>query len=92
MTSAIPPDKYFTHNETLDGVPVEVASYRVCARFSARVMTIDPRTTIGRGQGDTRREAERAALESASFTLKLRGATDAMRQCTEQITGRRGAK
>ena len=92
MMSAISLDQCFTHDETLDGVPVEVASYRVCARFSGRVMTIDPRTTIGRGQGDTRREAERAALESASLTLKLRGATESMRQCTKQLTGRRGPK
>ena len=76
----------------MEGKVVGVASYKVGARFCARVDNVDSGAVIGRGQGPTREDAEREALESAALTLKLRDASSAMRRSVESLPTNRGNK
>lgn len=82
-------NEYEKRTTEIDGVTVGLSSYRVGKRFSARIDNIDPGAIIGRGQGATRDEAEREAMESAALTLKLRDAARAMRQSAQRLPGRR---
>ncbi len=83
---------YLKRTDTIDGHAVGIESYKVGARYSARVDNIDPGAVIGRGQGATRREAEELAVESARLTLSLRSASEAMRRSAESLPGKRGPK
>jgi hypothetical protein len=91
MTQA-PANEYQKRMDTLDGHPVGIESYKVGARYSARVDNVDPGAIIGRAQGATRREAEDLALESARLTLSLRDASIAMRRSAESLPKNRGTK
>jgi hypothetical protein len=71
---------------------VGVESYKVGARFAARVDNVDPGAVIGRGQGATREEAEQVALEAAALTLQLRDATQSMRRTAEVLPAKRSGK
>ncbi len=87
-----PGNDYLKRSDTLDGQPVGVESYKVGARYSARVDNVDPGAVIGRGQGATRLEAEQLALESARLTLNLRNASLAMRKSAESLPAHRQTK
>jgi hypothetical protein len=87
-----PGSEYQKRADVIEGRPVGVASYKVGARFCARVDNVDPGAVIGRGQGATRAEAEEQALESAALTLHLRDASEAMRRSAELLPKNRGTK
>lgn len=67
------------------GVDVRVTSYPVGQRFSCRVDNIDPGTIIGRGMGDTRDQAEHAALQSAQTKLELMDSQAALRRSVAEL-------
>ena len=84
--------EYSKRSVTLEGQLVGLESYKVGGRYSARVDNVDPGAIIGRGQGVTRLEAERVALESASLTLRLRNSATAMRKSAESLQSTRNTK
>ena len=49
----------------LSGWPARVRSYRIGARWHARVDNVSPGATVARGNGATREEAEEDALAAA---------------------------
>ncbi len=67
---------------------VRVRSYPVGKKFSCRVDNVDPGSTIGRGLGDTREEAEQVALAAAELSLQL---TASQRALSQRIAGMRSA-
>jgi len=85
-------NEYSKRTETIGGRAVGLTSYKVGARYCARVDNVDPGAIIGRGQGATRAEAEQQAIESAALTLNLRDASQAMRRSAELLPTNRGTK
>lgn len=63
---------------TLEGVSVQVTSYRIGERFSCTVDNIDPGAVIGRGSGPDRDTAEEAATNQASMKLCLSQASQSL--------------
>jgi hypothetical protein len=70
---------------TTVGVLLTVQSYRVGARWAAKVETADVGNSIGRGSGDTRAAAEAAAIESAKLVLEMRSAGAAFRTSAHRL-------
>lgn len=70
---------------TIGQVELTVQSYRVGARWAAKVETADAGNSIGRGSGDTREAAEASALESARLVLDMRSAADAFRTSASRL-------
>lgn len=56
-------------NQTLDGWPIGVVSYKIGDRWICKVDNVSPGAIIARGDGPTREEAEREALEKAGARL-----------------------
>jgi hypothetical protein len=69
----------------LGGVEVNIQSYRVGARWAAKVETADVGNSIGRGSGDTRESAEAAAIDSAKLVLDMRSAAAAFRTSANRL-------
>ncbi len=92
MSDAATSPEYLKRSELLEGKAVGVTSYKVGTRYCARVDNVDPGTVIGRGQGATRTEAEKEALDSAALTLMLRASSNAMRRSAESLPTNRGNK
>lgn len=59
------------HSEVreIQGVKISVTSYQIGARYFCHVANLDPGATIARGQGESREEAEEAALSKATRRL-----------------------
>jgi hypothetical protein len=58
-----------------------VTSYQVGKRFSARADNVNPGANIGRGMGNTREDAELAALTTAAGRLGVRMTESELRAC-----------
>ena len=63
------PEGYQRRRSELGGWPVGVVSYRLGERYVCEVDNVSPGAHIARGEGATREEAERAALETAERRL-----------------------
>jgi hypothetical protein len=59
------PAELASRRETVAAFQVNVTSYRLGDVWHARVDNIDPGAVVARGQGATREEAERQALDRA---------------------------
>jgi hypothetical protein len=68
----------------LAGVDVAVQSYRVGARWAAKVETTDVGNSLGRAQGDTRETAEAGAMDAATVVLELRHASAAFKNSAQR--------
>lgn len=64
-------DGYASHRERVGEHPVRVASYRLGGNWYASVDDLDPVATLSRAHGESREEAERAAMERAAERLAL---------------------
>jgi hypothetical protein len=69
----------------LEGVEVQVSSYRIGERFSCTVDNIDPGAVIGRGSGPDRNTAEETALEQATMKLCLGKAGQSLNRSMENL-------
>ena len=78
-------DEFQTRAISLDGVEVEVDSYRVGARWAAKVHAPEVGNSLARGGGSTREEAERVALDSARMVLDMRNAAAAFRVSADRM-------
>lgn len=62
---------YETREFELEGWPVRVASYKLGERYACKVDNVSPGAVFARGEGATREEAEKEALERAAGRLRL---------------------
>ncbi len=62
-------EEYLIRRDTLGGWPVRVISYRLGGRYLASVENQDPGARVSRGEGATREEAERLAVDKAAERL-----------------------
>ena len=62
-------EDYQRRREELAGWPVGIVSYRLGERFVCEVDNVSPGARIARGEGASREEAERAALDAAGRRL-----------------------
>ncbi len=69
----------------IGGVELVMQSYRVGARWAAKLETSDAGNSIGRGSGESRQAAEEAALDSAKMVLDMRSAAAAFRTCASRL-------
>lgn len=76
--------------ETIQIASTEVSlhSHRVGHRWAAKVETADVGNVIGRAMADTREEAEKAAIESATAVLELRNASAMLRASADKLRKR----
>ena len=63
------PEDYQRRQTELAGWPVAVVSYKLGDRYLCEVDNVSPGARLARGEGATREEAERAALETAERRL-----------------------
>jgi hypothetical protein len=70
---------------SLEGIELEVESYRVGSRWGAKVQTAVVGNSLGRGSGNTREAAEDAAIDSAKMVLDMRSAAAAFRTSTNRM-------
>jgi hypothetical protein len=70
---------------------VGVTTYMVGTRWSCRVDNVDPGTVIARASGATRDDAADIALASASVTLGMRDAAEALRKSVDELRKRQGS-
>ena len=63
------PEGYQRRQIELTGWPVGVVSYRLGDRYICEVDNVSPGARVARGEGATREEAERTALETAERRL-----------------------
>ena len=63
-------DDFEQRKAPLAGRVVAVTSYRAGDKFVSRVDKLDPATAIARGEGQSRAEAEKAALADARRRLE----------------------
>ena len=70
---------------TLEGVQVQVTSYRIGERHSCTVDNIDPGAVIGRGSGPDRGSAEEAAINQASMKLCLSQASQSLNRSIQSL-------
>lgn len=64
------PEAYETRREVHAGWPLNVVSYQLGDRFYCSVDDVDPGARLARGEGTTREEAERQAIEKARRMLE----------------------
>lgn len=70
---------------------VGITTYLVGNRWSCRIDNVDPGTIIARATGSTRDEAADIALASASVTLGMRDAAEALRKSVEELRKRQSS-
>lgn len=70
---------------SVEGVDLEIQSYRVGTRWGAKVESTEAGNSLARGSGQTRAEAEGAAIESAKMVLDMRSAAAAFRTSTNRM-------
>jgi hypothetical protein len=58
-------EEYREHQEEAFGWTINVVSYRLGERFYCAVDNVDPGARLARGEGESREEAEKCALEKA---------------------------
>ncbi len=76
---------------SLEGVQVQVTSYRIGERYSCTVDNIDPGAVIGRGSGPDRQTAEEAAMNQASMKLCLSQASQSLHRSIASLRPTAGA-
>lgn len=76
---------------SLEGVQVQVTSYRIGERYSCTVDNIDPGAVIGRGSGPDRQTAEEAAMNQASMKLCLSQASQSLHRSIASLRPAAGA-
>jgi hypothetical protein len=62
-------EEYQHRQDIVHDWPIDVTSYRIGDRYYCTVEAADPGARIARGEGATREEAEREALEKATKYL-----------------------
>lgn len=62
-------EDYQRRREEVAGWPVGIVSYRLGDRFICEIDNVSPGARIARGDGSTREEAERQALDAANRRL-----------------------
>jgi dsRNA-specific ribonuclease len=63
------PEEYQRRQEKLAGWKVGIVSYRLGERYYCTVDNVSPGARLARGEGATREEAERQALDKAQKML-----------------------
>ena len=62
-------EDYTERNETIDGWPVHIVTYRIAEKYYCSIDNVDPGARFARAEGLTRDEVERVALEKAKKHL-----------------------
>jgi hypothetical protein len=62
-------EDYQRRRQELAGWPVGIVSYRLGDRFICEIDNVSPGARVARAEGDTREEAERAAIATAERRL-----------------------
>ena len=62
-------EEYTDRNETIDGWPVHVVTYRIGDKYYCTIDNVDPGARFARAEDATREGAERLALEKAKRYL-----------------------
>jgi hypothetical protein len=62
-------EDYQRRRQELAGWPVGIVSYRLGDRFICEIDNANPGARVARAEGNTREEAERAAIETAERRL-----------------------
>jgi hypothetical protein len=62
-------EDYQRRRQELAGWPVGIVSYKLGDRFICEIDNVSPGARVARGEGATREEAERAAMDSAERRL-----------------------
>jgi hypothetical protein len=62
-------ENYTERNETIDGWPVHIVTYRIGDKYYCSIDNVDPGARFARAEGPTRDEVERIALEKAKKYL-----------------------
>jgi hypothetical protein len=58
-------EEYAERNDTVDGWPVHIVTYRIADTYYCTVDNVDPGARFARAEGATRDAVERVALEKA---------------------------
>jgi len=62
-------EDYTERNETIDGWPVHIVTYRIGDMCYCTIDNVDPGARFARAEGATREDVERMALEKAKKYL-----------------------
>jgi hypothetical protein len=62
-------EDYTERNESIDGWPVHIVSYRIGSKYYCAIDNVDPGARFAHAEGTMREEVERAALEKAKRYL-----------------------
>lgn len=65
------PQDYMRRRERAEGWDIDIVSYKLGERYLCEIDNVDPGARIARGEGTTREEAERSALEAARKRLAM---------------------
>ena len=63
-------EEYAERNETIDGWPIHIVTYRIGGTYYCTIDNVDPGARFARAEDPTREEAERTALEKAQRYLR----------------------
>jgi hypothetical protein len=63
-------EEYTERNDTIDGWPVHIVTYRLGRMYYCTVDNVDPGARFARAEGATREEVEKIALDRAERHLK----------------------
>jgi len=87
----IRPEEYKERNDTVEGWPIGIVSYRLGDRWIAKIHNVSPGAVIARGEGRSRAEAEGSALARArtrlASTRRMRDAVQDLKQSVKQLDG-----
>jgi hypothetical protein len=62
-------EDYTEQNDTIDGWPIHIVTYRIGDRYYCTIDNVDPGARFARAEGASRDDVERAALEKAKRYL-----------------------
>ena len=63
-------EEYTERNETIDGWPIHIVTYRIGRTYYCTIDNVDPGARFARAEGAAREQAERTALEKAQRYLR----------------------
>lgn len=69
----------------VEGIDVKLLSYRIGERYFARVHDLELADLLGRASGETREEAEAAAIDAASMRLGMSAARASMERSVAHL-------
>ena len=64
-------EEYTARNETIDGWPIHIVTYRIGETYYCMIDNVDPGARFARAEGTTRDDVERVALEKAKKYLAM---------------------